>query len=387
LRAGGSGSWVFQYRIGSKQRRITFGSINSIPAARAREQAVRFYAAVKLGRDPAGEKTADQRLVNETVGAVLPAFLARQNDRLRSRSFIEVERHLMLHAKRLHGLPMAKVTRRDIAAVLSAIAASKSGATANRVRASLSSFFSWMIREGLIDQHPVAWTERSEETSRARVLSDDELRSIWLALKDDTYGAIVRLLILTGCRREEIGALKWSEVNLDEAIISLPSERTKNKNPHEVPLTQAAVAILKEQPRRTLPDGSACEFVFARVPRGFSDWAGGKADLDQRIIAARKENAKQQSRANAQIVPWVLHDFRRTLSTLMHERLGIQPHIVEACLGHSGGHRRGIAGVYNRSGYRAEKRRALEVWADHVLALVEGRKSGKVVPLRAAGLA
>lgn len=99
------------------------------------------------------------------------------------------------------------MTRRDVASVLTALAGSKSGATANRVRSSLSGFFSWAIAEGLIDNNPVAWTERREEVSRARVLDDAELREIWSALKDDTYGDIIRLLVLTGCRREEIGSL------------------------------------------------------------------------------------------------------------------------------------------------------------------------------------
>jgi integrase len=379
LRSGGSGNWVFQYRVGTKQRRMTFGSMGSIPAARAREQAIRLYAAVKLGQDPAGEKNATRNLANETVGAMLPLFLARQKERLRPRAFVEVERHLLVHAKHLHGSPLANVTRRDIAAVLTAVASVKSGATANRIRASLSGFFAWAIREGLIDANPVAWTERREEVSRSRVLADAELREIWAALKDDFYGAIIKLLLLTGCRREEIGGLRWSEIDLDRALIALPSERVKNKRPHEIPLSEPALAILRAQRRLTMPDGSACDMVFARVSRGFSDWADGKRDLDQRIFEARK------AALGIQAVPmdsWVVHDFRRAISTAMHERLGIMPHVVEAVLGHVG-HRAGVAGTYNRSSYDEQKRIALQRWADHLKMLVSGkRRPSTVVKLR-----
>lgn len=370
LRAGGSGSWVYQYRIGAKQRRLTFGAIGTITAQKAREQAIKLYAAVKLGRDPAGEKNTAKELANETVDAILPLFLARQKERLRPRAFIEVERHLLVHAKRLHGLSLAKVTRRDIASVLTAIAAIKSGATANRIRASLSGFFAWAIREGLLDSNPVAWTERREEVSRSRVLTDIELAEIWTALKDDTYGAIVKLLLLTGARREEIGALRWSEVDFNQALITLPSERVKNGRLHQILLSKPALAILKQR-RLSMPDSQ--EMVFASVPRGFSDWAGGKADLDERIAEARK------TAGQAAMPGWVLHYFRRVMSTRMHDKLGIAPHIVEAVLGHVG-HRAGVAGVYNRALYSREKAAALVHWSEHLLTIVEARNS-KIVPL------
>jgi integrase len=375
LRAGGSGSWVFQYRVGTKQRRMTFGSIGSITAAKARAQAIKLYAQTKLGRDPVGEKNAATELANETVGAMLPLYLARQKERLRPRALVEVERHLLVHAKRLHGLALAKLARRDVAAVLTAVASVKSGATANRVRASLSGFFAWAIREGLIDANPTAWTERRDEISRSRVLTDSELSEIWAALKGDFYGAIVRLLLLTGARREEIGALRWSEVDLDQALISLPAERVKNKRPHTIPLSEPALAILKAQRPLFMPDGSACDTVFARVSRGFSNWADGKRDLDQRINEAR------QTDGQAAMPSWVVHDFRRAISTVMHERLGIMPHVVEAALGHVG-HRAGVAGVYNKSSYDEQKCIALQKWADHIEMVVSGKRPSTVVKLR-----
>jgi integrase len=325
---------------------------SAITTAEARKRAGVLHAEVKLGRDPAGTKAASVARASETVGRVLPRFLSRQRSRLRPRAYVEVERHLDLHAKKLYSQPLDGVSRRDVAATLSALESALSGATVNRVRSSLSSFFSWCIKEGLIETNPASFTDRRIEVSRARVLSDHELAVIWRALGDNAYGAIVRLLLVTGARREEIGALRWSEVDLVQALIVLPPARTKAKRVHEICLSDAALAILRNRPRLALPDGSLCDHVFGRGVRGFNDWQGSKADLDKRI-------------GNEIKAPWVLHDFRRALSTTMHERLRIAPHIVEAIIGHVG-HQRGTPGVYNRAAYREEKRSALQAWAAHL---------------------
>jgi integrase len=356
LRQGGSRGFVFWYRVGSQRRKMNLGAASAMTTAEVRKLASRLHAEVKLGRDPAGERAVTATRAAETVGSVLPRFLTRQQGRLRPRAYVEVERHLKVHAKKLHPQPLAGVTRRDVAATLSGLEADMSGATVNRVRSSLSGFFTWCIKEGLIDSNPASFTDRRVEVSRDRVLADDELRIIWRTLVDNAYGDIVRLLLLTGARREEMGALRWSEVDLAQALIVLPPARTKAKRVHEIPLSDAVVAILQARPRLTLSDGSLCDHVFGRGVRGFADWVGSKVDTDARI---GKEIA----------TPWTLHDFRRTLSTTMHERLGVDPHIVEAILGHVG-HQRGVAGVYNRAAYRDEKRAALQAWADHVGRIV-----------------
>jgi integrase len=376
LRAGGRKSWVFQYRIGNKQRRLSLGSATALNAHEARKRAALLHAEVKLGGDPAGDKSAARARANETFVSVLPLFLSRQKERLRPRAFAEIERHLKVHGKRLHHLPLADVARRDVAGVLAATAARLSGASANRVRTSLSSFFSWSIREGLLDANPAAWTERREEVARNRLLTDDEVREIWAALGDDAYGDIMRLLILCGARREEIGGLRWSEVNFDHRLILLAPERTKNHRAHEILLIPPALAVLKARSRLAWPDGSPCDLVFGRGARGFADWAGSKADLDGRIVAARQAAAKQAGADVAEIQPmpaWTPHDFRRLISTTMHDRLGVAPHIVEAILGHVG-HQAGTAGRYNLALYRAEKVRALTLWGAHVETIVTGRE-------------
>ena len=115
----------------------------------------------------------------------------------------------------------------------------------NRLRSSLSTFFAWAIADGLIEVNPVAGTAKAEEgSSRERVLSETELAAIWQACGEDQFGDIVRLLILTGQRREEIGGLRWSEIDLDRGLIVLPPARTKNKRLHELPLSPTTREIM-----------------------------------------------------------------------------------------------------------------------------------------------
>jgi integrase len=384
-RPGVSKVWYFRYRAGPKQQRaMPGGLVNAISAKDARKWAEKLYAKVLLGEDPAGQKSERKARAGETFEAAMRLFLARQKARLRPRSYVEVERHLLVFAKALHRLPLANVDRRAIATQLTQAAAATSDATANRVRASLSALFAWCMREGLIEANPCIGTERRPEQSRDRVLDANELREIWAALRDDTYGAICRLLILLGSRRDELGALKWSEVDLDCGLISLSAQRTKNKRPHEIPLSAPALAILRTQPRHVLPDGTARDLIFAGGI-GFSDWSGNKIDLDKRILAVRIAAAEQAGTDPAKVAPmphWTLHDFRRVISTAMHDKLKIEPHVVEAVLGHVG-HQAGTPGRYNKATYREAKRQALDVWGDRVMAVVEGRESN-VVALRAA---
>jgi integrase len=371
-RASGRKLWVFQYRIGSQQRRMTLGLVSAIGLGEARKLATQLYAKTKLGLDPAGDKLEHQARTAETFEAAAELFLARQKIRLRPQAYAPVARHLLVNAKPLHRLPLAKVDRRAIAALLTKTATAVSGASTNRLRTTLSSFFAWGIRDGLIENNPVVGTEARDEKSRDRMLTDSEVAEIWTALQDDAYGAIVRLLILTGARRAEIGVLRWSEVDLEQGLITLPGERTKNGRPHVIVLSQPAIEVLRTRP-------SDREFVLGRGWNGFHSWANSKNALDQRILEACKARA-----VGVDVVPmpaWTLHDFRRYLSTTMHERLGIPPHIVESVLGHIG-HQAGVAGRYNKSLYIAEKAQAMARWAEHVMSIVEGRTS-KVVPLHA----
>ena len=220
------------------------------------------------------------------------------------------------------------------------------------------------MSQGLADENPIIGTSPAvTKGARDRVLTDGELRSIWNALRNDAYGDIVKLLALTGQRRDEIGALRFSECNFDKAVIALPAERTKNSRPHDIPLSAEALAILKARPRLA---GREC--VFASAANGFLGWSNYKTALDARIAS------------NGAIPAWRLHDLRRTVSTRMHDELGIAPHIVEAVLNHVSGHKGGVAGVYNKATYAKEKAIALARWAEHLTAIVSGERS-KVIAM------
>jgi len=182
-----------------------------------------------------------------------------------------------------------------------------------------------------------------EGASRERVLTPEELRKLLRALSDNRFSEIVRLLLLTGCRRTEIGNLQWSEIDLPRKLIVLAPARTKNGRGLELPLSTQALAVIERTPRR-----NTTPFLFSDV-NGYRSWDQDKLRLDARLG----------------IAPYRLHDLRRTAATGLAE-LGVLPHIVEACLNHQSGHKAGVAGVYNRARYVDEMRAALQKWADHI---------------------
>jgi integrase len=202
--------------------------------------------------------------------------------------------------------------------------------------------------EGLAETNPVIGTNKAaEEVSRDHTLSPAELKAIWSHCRDDDYGRIVRLLILTAQRREEVAAMAWDELDLAGALWAIPKARTKNGLPHDIPLSRPALEIVEAVPHR---DGRA--LVFGEGEGGFQGWSNAKTALDERI----KESGLK-------VRPWRLHDLRRTAATMMADKLGVQPHVIEAILNHISGHKAGVAGIYNRATYAKEKREALDLWA------------------------
>jgi integrase len=201
--------------------------------------------------------------------------------------------------------------------------------------------------DGRCEENPVVGSNKREENGpRERSLSDAEAATVWLAAPDNDYGRIIRLILLTGCRRSELGDLRWSEIDVEARTITIPGSRTKNKKEHVVPLTDAALAILDAIPRREGRD-----FVFGTGRRGFSGWSKSKIALDQ------SANLKEA---------WTPHDLRRTIRTGLG-KLGIAPHIGEAVLNHLPAK---LIRTYDRNTYAAEKKAALDLWASHLLVAV-----------------
>jgi integrase len=336
--------YLLRYRLNGTQRFHSIGRHGAWTPDTARNEARRLLGLVASKIDPANERVTP----GETFGAELDRYIERKRSSLRPRSLVEVERYLRVQCKSLHHLPLAGIDRRTIALTLAEIEQRSGPVARNRARTSLSAMFAYAIREGLIDgANPVQGTGKaSEGNGRERVLTQDELASILRALGSDPFSEIIRLLVLTGQRRSEIGGLRWSEVDLERGFIVLPPDRVKNGRQHEVPLSTQARAILERQPRRN-------EFVFGVE---WNSWSETKAKLDARL--------EGQSAAD-RVAAWTLHDLRRSAATHMAE-LGTQPHIVEAILNHYSGHRAGVAGIYNRARYADEMRSALQRWADRV---------------------
>lgn len=402
LRADRAATWIIQYQIGSQQRRKTIGQVSAMDAAAARKEARTLRAKVELKEDVVLSlrarvaKAEELKRGDKTFGALIGEYLEwqktrrRKNDRvgLSPRWQFQVEKHLNFAAAPLHKLPLADITRQHVADCITALHRKNGPSAGNNVRASLSAFFGWAIERGKVNANPVIGSPREEQSSRDRVLTPPELRIIWRTLPDNHFGAIVRLLLLTGQRRSEIGDLRWNEVH-DRQIV-LPASRTKNGLPHVVPLSDQALGIIKAQPRRIDSSGKLRDLIFGIGDGAFTGWSKSKERLDAAIA---KELRKP-------LPDWTLHDLRRSVATYMGgdlphhllvklspkdrklgEGLGVQPHVIEATLNHISGHKAGVAGVYQRGTYEVEKGAALDKWAQRLLEIVD---STNIASLRGA---
>jgi integrase len=217
----GRRSWIFQYRDEhGRTRRIALGDVSAVNLEAARDAARQHAASVTLGGIPSAARSAKRKAVR--VLDVVEAYLSHAEGRLRPRSYNEIERHLRSHAATLHHERAETVGRHDISVVLERVAKNSGPVAANRTRAALSAMWGWALRTGMIeaDSNPVAFTVRQVETPRDRTLSDTELKAIWAATASDLdFDRIVRLCLLTGCRREEIGRLQWGEAGDDWLVI------------------------------------------------------------------------------------------------------------------------------------------------------------------------
>jgi integrase len=363
LRAAAGGkvrrSWIVQYRRAGATRRLLLGSGHVLNAEQARIAAKKALAKVALGEDPQGDRQERRSKNRVTLQSSVADYLALKAPRLRPTTLDNINRYLTgPHFKSLHGMPIDQVSRKDVAARLVSITREHGSVTAARARAALSAFYGWAMGEGLADSNPVVGTNKpADSPARERTLSNDELAAIWRACGDDDYGRIIKLLILTGCRKREIGEGRWSEIA--DGIWTIPGARTKNKREHKLPLMPAVLEIIKGVPRIVGRDP-----LFGARGNGFGGWSKSKAKLDERCG----------------VKGWIVHDLRRTLATRLGD-LGVQPHIIEQILNHQSGHKRGPAGTYNRSPYAREVAAALALWSDHLRTLVEGGER-KVVPLR-----
>ena len=272
LRAGGAARYVIvrcrQQDQKRTTKRITLGTTALLDVSKARSKAKDLLASVRLGGDPASKKREARAKSAETFRAILPRYLAKMQIERRPRSFKELERHLaQLRQAAAPARPGRNRSARSLA-LISGIAERNGPSAAIHAHGSLSGYFVWLIREGLLDENAAAYANKPKaRPARSRVISADELRQLWAALGDDDYGDIVRLLTYTACRRGEIGGLLWDEFDLDDAVVELSASRMKNRSPHLFPLSAPALAILRKRARDH-------DHVFGHGSGGFQGWVG-----------------------------------------------------------------------------------------------------------------
>jgi integrase len=401
VQPSGLKSWALRYRRKSDGKSIkhTLGSYPAISLKDARSAATELRAEIERGGDPHGTKIATRKQreagtdtfeaaarryvatyqfkrckswewAARMLGLVVDPDEAREPKQcpplvvIKDGSRDASGRRRLSLADRWGDRRLADITGSEIAAAIEGVG-ERAPILANRIHAVVAAFFKWAASQNvrLVATSPcIGLTRPTRETSRDRVLDDGELRKVWAASGElgHPYAGIVRLLVLTGQRRGEIGDLRWSEVDLENRLLRLPRERTKNGRAHDVPLSPAALAIIAGLPK------------LVEVERVFT--------IRRRPIASFSR-MKEQLDARSGVTDWTLHDIRRTVASGL-QRLGVRLEVTESVLNHASGSTGGIVGIYQRHDYATEKRDALQRWADHVDAVIAGEKVGKVVTLR-----
>jgi integrase len=353
---GAPTAYILKFSIGGKQGKVSLGKVSQISLKKARLKAQHHNGQVADKTDP---RAARRRAVAEirsarTMGSLIDDFKLHMQHKNRSAGHIaRTGQFLTDYFKTLNGYPLREIDKAAVAEELRKVTRERGKIAATRARAGLSAFFSWAIAQDYAQVNPVVGTVKYDTGIRERVLDGAELAAIWKAAPEGDYGDIIKLLLLTGARREQIGGLRKSEVDLDKGEITLPGKagRSKNKRPFVIPLSKQALAILQRRaPRRD------SDFVFGEGEGAFSGWSNCKERLDKRL--------------GKDFEPFVLHDFRRSLNVLGQSECGIEPHILDLCLSHIAFVQSGVRKHYNLYAYSAEKRAALEKWGDYIEGLV-----------------
>jgi integrase len=364
IQPSGVKSWALRYRHAGYSRKLTIGRLPVFDLAEARAKAREALQAIAAGQDPARDKRETRQKsrsdepARDLVAAQIETFLARYvRPNNKPRVATQVERRLRNHVLPAWGTKRVQdVARRDVVELLDAIVDAGAPATANKVLQTLRTFFNWLTDRSVLQASPCARVKPpAPNTSRDRVLSDDELGLLWRAAGDvgGPFGGFARFLLLTAQRREEVAGLRRSEIK--GTVWTIPAGRTKSGIEQDVPLSEAAVRIIAAAPVIGTSD-----HVFTAKGKGpIAGYSDVKRKLDERILELAAAEGREAPPA------WTFHDLRRTAASGM-ARLGVAVNVIEAVLAHRGGEVSGVAATYNRWRYLPEKRRALELWAAHV---------------------
>jgi len=397
VQPSGVKSWCVRYRASGLPRKLTLGAYPAIDLATARKRAQEALGDVASGKDPAAAKQASKATAraehaddDKRVERVAEAFIKRHvklSGKVGPSWGAEIERLFKVEIlPRIGAKRIGDVRKNDMLAILDAIVDRGSPITANRTLAVLKKFFNWAAdARGLIVVSPCKGVEApAAETSRDRVLDEEEIRLAWRAFDAIgwPFGPISKLLLLTGARRSEIAEASWHEIDLAAKTLTLPASRTKNDKPHVIPLSDAAVEIIKALPRIERKAGLVFTVTSKTPVSGFSSFMQSvertmAAELRKAAIERGEDPEKIESPKR-----WTLHDLRRSVATNL-QKLGVRLEVTEAVLNHVSGSRSGIVGVYQRHEYSTEKRAALDAWARRLEAIVTGDEAANVVALPA----
>ena len=349
---------------GSKLRKYTIGPYGKVTLHQARLAAQKVFTAKLEGRDPAREKReAKKREVTDRVADVLETYIAQHVSGHRSAA--EISRLLRREVGSTWGhRSLHDINKRDVVELVSAIDQRGAPAAANKTLKCIKTYFAWCVGRAILDKSPADGVPLPcRERSRDRVLTDVELRIVLQAARTmgGPYGGIVELLALTGQRREEVAQAIWDEFDLDQRTWTIPKERTKNGKAHVVHLARGSIALLRQMPKTG-------RYVFSLTgAKSFARFSAAKRKLD--YLSA--------------VTAWRLHDLRRTCVSGM-ARLGIAPHVADKILNHQSGTISGVAAVYQRHDFLAERKNALERWAVHIMTLVsKGSRDHPIVVSKA----
>jgi integrase len=383
-------AFIIMPRINGEQWLKTLGTYPQLSLKDARVQAGLLLSRIRAGEDPRSEEKVAEKIAKAsaapapldiyTVRKAVAAYEKAHISRLKPRSQLEARRPLeKILLARWPERALADIAKANIREVLAEMVETGKPVAANRALANLKAFFGWCVSEDRLTANPCVGIRQpgGDETSRDRVLSDDEIRTLWPIMEETGYpfGCLAQFLLVTAQRRDEGANLRWCEIaDLDgeNPVWTIPAAKNKGGRLHEVPLSPLAVRLLKSLPRIAVhfpPDAPPVlsDFVFTTTGKtpisGFSD---GKERLE-RLTDAPLER-------------WTLHDLRRTAASGM-ARDDIPPHVVSRVLNHSPGKAEGITAVYNRHGYLREKRYALEGWAGKLEAIIRPA-AANVVRLR-----
>jgi integrase len=342
-------SFALRYRYGTKQRRYGLGRYPVVSLVKAREKAIEALRQVEEGIDPSRRR----RQPDMQVEAICAAFI-RQYAKPRNRNWRETERILDREFVAVHGQrDIRQIKRHDVLEIMDAALERGASYQANRILATIRKLFNWCLERGIVEATPIAGLKApTRELSRDRVLDDGEIRRVLNAARLDAYPfrQFVPLLLATAQRRGELANMRWSELDLEARTWVIPAERAKNGKPHVVHLSDFAVSLLDD-----VPQFVDCDYVFTTTRRspvsGFS-------------------KALRWLHKHSETSDWHMHDLRRTAASGM-ARAGVAPYVIEKVLNHVSGTISGVAAVYNRYGYDAERCAAMEKWGLTLSALAD----------------